>query len=155
MTVHRSPDPLDLDALDALRREANDLPWWTVELKESDDGLGACVMSNHGAITDGHVDGEIRPDDARYVVAAVNAVPALIARIRELEAALATATQTERARCLAICRNRQHARSKHSQRLREIGSHDQAMWADCKSTEAALCAEEIERGHIPPTQETP
>lgn len=79
---------------------------------------------------------------------------ARFARIRELEAALATATQTERARCLAICRNRQHARSNHSRQLREEGSHDRSIWVHCKSTEAAACADEIERGYIPPTQET-
>lgn len=89
MTIHRSPEPLDLDALEALRRGANDLPWWVVELNESDDGFDGGIMSEHVAITDGCIHGEIRPSDARYAVAAANAVPHLIARIRELEAKVA------------------------------------------------------------------
>lgn len=76
------------------------------------------------------------------------------ARIRELEAALATATQTERARCLAICRNHQCSWSKHAENLRADENVDQAIRAENRARTAAQCAEEIERGWAVPTQET-
>lgn len=85
---------------------------------------------------------------------------ALVARVRELEAALAkavtalaTATEQERARCLGICRGRVESRKSQAQHQTSRGATEAAMICRAKGSEASACADEIERGMIWPSRD--
>jgi hypothetical protein len=69
--------PLDLDALDALLAKATPRPW----LRD-----GSCVYIH---ADDMHIAEADRHTDARLIVAAVNALPGLIAHVRALELVIA------------------------------------------------------------------
>lgn len=85
---------IDLDELMRLHEEATPGPW-KVKIGdfESEDGYGTVtapyVEANGKTIcvpTDRGPDDDNDEDDAAYIVSACNAVPELVARIRELEA---------------------------------------------------------------------
>ena len=81
----------DLDALDALLASADALPWevqkdgWTirVEQKDTEQARGWRVAMTHNSGPN-RVEREVA--NAELIVAAVNALPALIARLRAAEA---------------------------------------------------------------------
>jgi hypothetical protein len=84
------PKPVDLEALDALRKKATQGPL------RLDEYTGSYIWGpNNEMVGDVH-DGEMRPrglggdlpidDNIAYTIAAYNAVPALIQLIRQLEA---------------------------------------------------------------------
>lgn len=79
---------IDLDALMKLHDETTPGPW--------EHRMDTAFMepdSHEICTTEGHdfIAGFVEPHDAAYIVAACNAVPALVERIRELEAKLTAA----------------------------------------------------------------
>ena len=83
---------IDVQNLRALLTEHRGLPW----ALEVDDERGHDCYYVATPMTDPcyRIAEVAEHDDAAYLVAAANAVPALLARVRELEAALATARQS-------------------------------------------------------------
>lgn len=79
---------IDLDKLERLAKAATPGPWYT--LSEMCEGVGCdTIISKQGEICD-FVGNMHNPyGDRSYIVAACNAVPELIARVRELEGRIA------------------------------------------------------------------
>lgn len=84
---------LDVDAIEARANAARSGPWkwhWDVFGDGSSsldrlDGGGEFVLSAHGMHTDGWIDAD--DADAEFIAYARTDVPALVSRVRELEAA--------------------------------------------------------------------
>lgn len=87
-------DPLDLDALEALAAEALEHGPWRIRNDDRGDGWVVAIEPEGGVrgvtFWAEHADDaglDVLPDDAAYIVAACNSVPALVAEVRRLRAA--------------------------------------------------------------------
>lgn len=92
-SIRKAAQAVDLDELERLAKEASPLPW-TVQYGYGGDA--AMIVAGPGDTLDiaamlDHDKGVNGDANADLIVGAVNAVPSLVARVRELEAAALTA----------------------------------------------------------------
>ena len=109
-TPHTPPAALDVAAIEALLSAATPLPWMQAHHIEEPRAIvteARRMLSLLGNDNDG-MPIVFRAEDAALIVAAVNALPALLAALRTLAAQhaadVAAAVAGERERAVAVCR---------------------------------------------------